>query len=174
MKRLAYAVVGVLIILAATSFAWSKPQTKCLTDQRTLFLKAIEKIMPLVKSDQNVKPEHLTYESLLPDVIVGRYFVSFATPDAFLDANPDCCSLHDSFIGFEFVDPTWFEVLFLGAPELWSENLVVVHINVRASAHVAGKDRAFKNKYDVVLDRCARELNVGRFDISRSGTLEER
>lgn len=168
------ALVLAFVIAIVPSFA--DAGVTCPADERAFFLKALDKIRPLsLTMERIIKPEQMTYELLLPEYIVDRYFNGFSSPEAFHAANPDCCSLHHDLTGFGDItfDPGFFSLL-LGAPDIRSKDVVVVHIDIRVEADVAGRVRRFKKFYEVLLDRCAGDLNVGRFDISRSGPIEER
>lgn len=171
-SRLSIALMVAMFSLMTPTLADS--QVNCPADERTLFLKALEKIRPWsLAMTRNIKPEQMTYELLLPHFIVAKYFIGFSSPEAFLAVNPDCCSLHHDLTGFDLTfDPNIFERL-LGGPNLRSKDVVVVHIDIRAEADVAGRVRRFKSFYEVVLDRCAHDLNVGRLDVSSGGPIEE-
>lgn len=162
-----------LILTLVFATASSAASSACEADKRTLFLKALGKIDSRMISEQSVRPEDATYEKLLPALLVGKYFRSFSSAEAFLEANPDCCRLHHDLSGFELTfDPNFFESLLPGLV-LSSKDVIVVQIDVRVEANDGGTMRKFKSQYEVVLDRCARDLDVGRFDVTSSGPIED-
>ena len=172
--RVALALLALATQVGATTPSFGKP-AECAPSDRALFKRAVEKISSRIFLGQNVDPGALTYDRLLPSAVIGRSFRSFETPDDFLDNNPGCCSRIRPELGFgdDILNPGLISKLLYWGDMLDSDNVIAIRIYLRARVEAEGKSGWFRETYYVLLDRCGRDLPLGRFDVRVSGAAKE-